>query len=631
VNEWFRLDVPIRLRGLVGKTAWKQSLHTSDKRLAAVKRAELTSFYKAEIIRLDGVLGALEADDARELVDRALEILAARKGSYDAVVLGILIFMTLRARQSWGRDHEREANWDFGAFFHGALDDGESALRDPAPMPGFDTDPERQAFVLRQRLIERRGLADGITFQEVAQRLLERQAWAYVEVDLLGLLQVVGIELKAGTPKFDAAAEHLLRRLSEHQFGDWRPHVREAIAPMAAAAVLPQMVLPVPAPSSAAIHPRAGKGHPILDVFSDWRAHSKASEKTKDEFERCVSRFVAQYGDMPVELITKKMTIDWKRLLTRLPAQPKTDVARLTPEEQAERAEADGLRRLSGATATKYLQALRSVLTHARDEMLIISGDLPTRGVSIEIDDDEAVEVLPFTEEQMALIFSQPEMTDADAGDDEIFWFVLMAPFTGCRLEETAQLRPANIRAEKNVSFIAIERDRIAERRKIAEEGGIRKRFKAKLTTRRNIPVHWLLKEAGFLELASFMSERGADWLFEGLREIEKYDQRSKYMSNKLMRFLRRIGIKDRENVYHSFRHSLKRELRDDERTKEEISDLLTGHSFAESVGRRYARGAGLMTLEAAVNRVEYGAVEWDSVVASGRARVERMIRRAST
>jgi hypothetical protein len=123
------------------------------------------------------------------------------------------------------------------------------------------------------------------------------------------------------------------------------------------------------------------------------------------------------------------------------------------------------------------------------------------------------------------------------------------------------------------------------------------------------------------------MQERGADWLFDDLIEYEKYDQRGKYISRKVMRFLRRIGITDRENVYHSFRHSLKRELRDDEQTKEEISDLLTGHSFSESVGRKYARGAGLKTLAAAVNRVDYDTVDWDKVVATGRARVARMRR----
>jgi hypothetical protein len=304
-----------------------------------------------------------------------------------------------------------------------------------------------------------------------------------------------------------------------------------------------------------------------------------------------------------LKLITKRMMVDWKKVLVRLPAQAKAEVARLSPAEQADRAEADGLRRISGQTATKYLQAIRSTLKHGRDEMLVIEGELATQGVTIEIDEDEIIDVEPLSEQQMALIFSQSLMVDPEVGDDKTFWFLLLAPFTGCRIEETAQIRPGNVRSEKNIDFIAIERDRIAERRKRAEAGGVKKRLKTKRTTKRNIPIHWILHEAGFLEFVRIMQERGADWLFDDLIEYEKYDQRGKYISRKVMRFLRRIGITDRENVYHSFRHSLKRELRDDEQTKEEISDLLTGHSFSESVGRKYARGAGLKTLAAAVNR----------------------------
>lgn len=48
------------------------------------------------------------------------------------------------------------------------------------------------------------------------------------------------------------------------------------------------------------------------------------------------------------------MIVEWKRLLERLPAQAKKEVTCLKPLEQAAKAEADGLRTLSGQTATKY-------------------------------------------------------------------------------------------------------------------------------------------------------------------------------------------------------------------------------------------------------------------------------------
>jgi integrase len=630
-NFWFRMDVPKRLQALAGTTSWKQSLGTSDPQVAAITRARLTAHYKGEVMRLDGMLATATTKNARDLVDRALEVLAAQKGSLDSIVRAILMFITLRARQSWGQSHRYDAAWDFGLAPYISEEDWQ--LDDEhyvEPFADFDSDQDRNNYIMRQRLLEHRGYADGITFQELAQRLLDQQGWSHVAFDLSCLLNVVGADLDEGTPEFAAAAEHLLRRLANHEFGDWQPQVREAIAPIAAqpgVATLPPVSYrsPPPEPQPPTL---VGGGHPLSKVFADWRGYSKATPKTKDEFERGIRLFTAHFGDVPVETISKKMIVEWKRLLERLPAQAKKEVACLSPLEQAAQAEVNGLRTLSGQTATKYLQALRTTLKHARGEMLIIEGELATDGVSITIDENEKVDVQPFSEEQMALIFSQPVMTDPDAGDDETFWFLLSAPFSGCRMEETAQLRPTNIRAEKNIAFIAIELDRIAERRERAAAGDIKKRLKTKLTTKRNIPVHWILQEAGFVEFADLMKEREADWLFDDLNEYKKYDQRGKYMSNKIMRFLRRIGIEDRENVYHSFRHSLKRELRDDEQTKEEISDLLTGHSFSESVGRKYARGAGLKTLAAAVDRVSYDTVDWDKVVATGQARVARLKKR---
>ena len=621
------MDVPARLRGLVGKTSWKHSLGTSDKNIAAIKRADLTAHYKAVVVRLDGLLSGSEALEGRDLVDRALEILAARKGSLDPVIRAFLMLITFRARESWGGDHKREADWDSGAYLTRPPDDSRDGADELSPsIEVFDTEEEKHQFVTRLRLMEGRGWADGMVYQEVATRLLDRQSWHVVEFDLLGLLDVVGVELKLGTPKFNAAAEHFLRRLSEHEFGDWQPDIRQAVAPI----VRPSPVLTsVPALTVAAQPPvtasPVGRGHPLSEVLLEWQTKSKAGRKSKDEFGSALQRFIAMYGDVPVELITKKMVTDWKNMLVRLPPQPSSELASLPLAELAAHADANGLKRLSGTTVTKYLQALRSVLAYARDEMLILTDPLATKGVSVEVGHDDRLDILPFDEDQLAHIFSQSLMTNPDIGDDEIFWFLLIGPLTGCRIEETAQLRPGNVRKEKQVSFIAIERDRIAMRKQITEEGGLQKRFKTRNTTIRNIPVHWILEEAGFLEFVEIMAERDALWLFDNLREYEKYDQRGKYMSNKIMRYLRKIGITDRENVYHSFRHSLKRELRDDEKTKEEISDLLTGHSFAESVGRKYARGAGLKTLAAAVNRVDYETVDWDKVVATGRARVARM------
>jgi hypothetical protein len=442
--EWFRMDVPVRLRPLVGKTTWKQSLRTTDKTLAAIKRAQLTSDHKAEIVRLDGLLAGQELREARDLVDRSLELLAAKVGSLDHIIRSFLTLMTLSARQSWSIGHERRAAWDFGLVFHTCPDDDEEADDEPLPpYPGFDSEDDREGFIMRQKLIEGRGLADGIVLQEVAQRLLDHHAWDNVYCELLMLLDTVGVELVLHTLKYEAAAKHFLERLATHRFCDWQPKLRQSLAPLVVGTDLqPRESSGMPRPSFSEndVSLTTAGGNPVSIVFANWRASSNARDKTKDEFERGVMLFIRHYGDVSVELITKRMVVDWKKLLLQLPSRASKQIADLLPAEQIQKATELGLPRIGSQSATKYFQALRTTLKHARDEMLVFEGELPTQGVSIDVDEDERVEVAAFSDDQLRLIFNHPVMTDPNEGDDEVYWFLLIAPLTGCRVEETAQL-----------------------------------------------------------------------------------------------------------------------------------------------------------------------------------------------
>lgn len=57
---------------------------------------------------------------------------------------------------------------------------------------------------------------------------------------------------------------------------------------------------------------------------------------------------------------------------------------------------------------------------------------------------------------------------------------------------------------------------------------------------------------------------------------------------------------------------------------KEEIADLLAGHAPA-SVGRKYGAGAALDVLRDAVNLIEFEMIDWDPVIACGKARAGKL------
>lgn len=202
--ECFRMDVPPDLRGLVGKTSWTFSLKTSDPQEAAIKRAYWTAHYKAEVLRLRGLLANKRLQDNREAVGRALAVVATRMKSMDDAIRANLLLITHQARHSWGEGHGRAADSDLGHF----SDNPEDEDFAPDPFPGFDDRRARENFVTRLGILEKKGVADGMVYQEIAKGLLERRAWPFVELPLLGLLSFVGIELKIGTPEYDAAAKN---------------------------------------------------------------------------------------------------------------------------------------------------------------------------------------------------------------------------------------------------------------------------------------------------------------------------------------------------------------------------------------------------------------------------------------
>lgn len=621
---WFRMGVPERYRTRVGKREWKETLGTTDeveaRRLHARKLVEVHDQMRA----LDAV-GAIAVDDqADKIIADGFDALARANvkaheiaADYDLargldhVCFTMLQMMGFRARLEWGGSYARKAQEEA----LGEADEDIWPLEQPDATGAFPSFAHRDAVSINIELFEANPVFKGAAFREVARGHLSARDWKAAEFEVLIVAQAAGIVLRPKGALFEAVAERILRRLAEHRFGHWPTGMQNVLLPMMTA-MAAHLSSEQQAPVTEAV-----VGTPLSVVFKAWRADTKATLKTQDEFKASIDRFISVFGDIAVETITKAIVLDFRRIMERLPYRPKKEVSSLPLREQVALAAAKKMRIVAPETATKNLQALRTALTHAKDEMSLIEHN-PADGVNVGRGDTFDDDRLPFNGEQLKKLFSLPVMLDASIDPDgALFWFMLLAPLTGCRCSELANLRPANVRKEDGIWYIAIERDPKRQRLEEEAEGKTTKRVKTR-TSLRNIPVHRLAVEAGFLELVERQRAAGADWVFDKLRTYEKYNDRGKDISRKLMAAIRGAGITDLEYVYHSFRHSLKGKLRDDPRTKEEISDLLTGHSFPVSIGRKYARGAGLKTLSKAVQRIDYTTIEWDPVLACGRARV---------
>jgi integrase len=359
-------------------------------------------------------------------------------------------------------------------------------------------------------------------------------------------------------------------------------------------------------------------GLTITQAFEAWRDHKGRKGKPRPrqrilEWNLAVRRFVRMYGDVDMGAIRPQMVRDYREKLLQLPSRASNEIKAFSFDEQAAIAERENLETLAPGTVNKHLTGLRSITEHVIDKMSAIPLELNAARLAkfVETDDDETKR-LPFDEDDLNAIFRNLVITDTTGiSSESLFWIVLLAPLTGGRLEELGTLRPSNVRTENGIPYIAVERDRAQVR---ATQGAPEKTLKSS-NSDRDIPLHRILLRAGFLQYVERHRTEGAEWLFPDLK-ANKNGKRTYRVSRLFARYLEDLGITDDEKVFHSFRHSVRRNLRG--RAPEEIVDLICGHSDGK-VGRRYGRGADMRPLREVIERIDLGGPDWDRVVALGR------------
>ncbi len=609
-NQYFRMDVPKDVRDLVLLTSWQHSLHTSDLTLAEARRAAYASHYKAEVIRLRAIKAKRVREDAATLVGKAFDRLSSYFSSMDTAIASELTKVAMIVRSSWSNDHARAAEAQhLGEAYTGWCED------EPTPIPAIDEENARRLFNVRAELFEGRDLSTGgLVYQELARALLARGIYEPLHF-AVGYLPYLVRDIDISRPDaYDAIAEAYLARLTEHIFTSWPENIREALAPISAPPSLPTVQNFSPAlPSPTAAGPTLG------EAFEEWKRRKKVvgKHKTADEFKTAIERFELLCGTTDVTLITTEMVETFGEMVAKLPARPKKAIAALPLLEQIAQATADGLPTLQAPTVGKQITAISAVLGVAKKKRWIMHN--PAADVTIDGAKWQGDERDHFSDEDMRRIYASALMTDPDACSDTMFWILFLAPFHGSRPGEHCKLKPSEVVREDDQWIMRFRRDR---RVKAASEGSspTQRRQKTKSSVR-DVPLHWIVLEGGFIDFVEQQKARGADWLFDDLK-LDGYGDRYKLLSAEINKALRKIGITEADKSFYSTRHTMKREGRRRRIPKQSL-DQFSGHA-SSYVGDRYGQGVPIETLKEDIDRLEFRSVPWDAVVKCARERVLR-------
>ncbi|MFO3797856.1 MAG: hypothetical protein ACK8QZ_11345, partial [Anaerolineales bacterium] len=281
----------------------------------------------------------------------------------------------------------------------------------------------------------------------------------------------------------------------------------------------------------------------LNEALEDYVVAGNLPEQTKRQYAYAVRRFIELNGDLAIDELTKDHLREFARVSPGLPASHKNECASWPILEAVAETERLGLKKISSATVTKHLTALRTLAKHAAGSGLAEID--PFDGFRHKIpkarySDEKNRERQPFSRGELQRVVSAVRSTLKPTCDD--YWIPFIALYHGARLEEICQLELADVGAEDGVAFMDI-----------TDEGQAGKKVKNAASVRR-VPIHAALIEMGFLEHV----KRSGDgiYVFSSLIADERGRRGGAY-GKRFGRLLRKVArIADRRKVFHSFRHT---------------------------------------------------------------------------
>ena len=358
----------------------------------------------------------------------------------------------------------------------------------------------------------------------------------------------------------------------------------------------------IPATTPTPTTPVTVAGIKLSDLRDQWDAVKPLDPRQKGY----IRRLIEHLGDRDIASVTPSDMDAMKLALERFPKTKKPADDKLAFADLLAAYEGTDQPRLHVKTIWNWITTYKGLFAFAVSRRLLTFN--PAEHTMSKPSSEESLIVEPYSEADLDRIFTRPMFAGfegkADAGyrdkaggqvvKDSKYWLPIVALHTGMRLEELASLKVSEI----------IDRDGVLAfdltARPLKGEGMVKNRG-----AKRIIPLHRRLTDLGFV--AWMRGQK--DYVFPDLTADAKGKRGSQFTKwwglwSRANAEREGEGI-DREGVrFHSFRHAFKRAARMSP-VKEEIHDLITGHSEGNTVARGYGRGVDLAVLKEAMDQIE--------------------------
>jgi integrase len=211
---------------------------------------------------------------------------------------------------------------------------------------------------------------------------------------------------------------------------------------------------------------------------------------------------------------------------------------------------AEGVDKIATPTINKYLQTYITLFGFAKKHHYVATNFFDGTFIARRKGSKKSLRD-PFSPEQLRRIVTEAAFqTEGFVRHDWQKWGVLIAAYSGARLNEIAQLQLSDVREIDG--FLCFDVTDVGD----DEEGGTTKQLKTE-AARRVVPVHPELIALGLLDYVAALRAKGSVRLFPSFTQDVNNGwgrQLGRWANDT---FLVKLGYKTKRVVFHSFRHTL--------------------------------------------------------------------------
>jgi integrase len=353
---------------------------------------------------------------------------------------------------------------------------------------------------------------------------------------------------------------------------------------------------------------------PLLsEALANWKRASNQTPKNADDRAIYVNRFIALYGDLPVDKITKRHVSRFRDYHLDMPRNIPHRLRGAHPDQIVAWATATPDTQMLSRSSinNKAIAGLSAVLAHAMRDGVVEHN--AAAGTKLKVSEADKIVRLPFEAHHLQAMFGLPLFIGANrlpegAKGESGFWVPVIALLSGMRIEEICQLHVADVKTKDGINYFDVTTIFTKE-----DDGAEEKHAKSLKTSgsRREVPIHPMLTQMGLMDYVAEQRERPAAVRLFPL--LEPYRGRySKNLSRWWARQQDQCVTKSAHFCFHSFRHNFVSALKNAGIEKSVIQGLV-GHA-AGDVTDRYGLPHILSTRAAAVMKVAYPTVNFTMV-----------------